>query len=142
MIPRTLRGIPLLTAIAREIPPSRAGGPTPQATSHLENRLDHLRRAGGREIVGRGDHPLEPQDPDPMPIPLHRAGGRDRRRKTTPNRPVATRFGTITLGRFLDPPIRGVERSIVPREIRPGVDARHAPAAPAERVAGAASGQP
>src|SRR5512142_3304928 len=74
-----------------------------------------------------------------MPIPLHFAGDWYRRRNKTPNRQVATLFGTITLWRFLYQPIHGVVRSIFPLEIRLGIEARPATPALAERVADAAS---
>jgi hypothetical protein len=139
LIPLTLRLIPLIAEIAREIQQFRMVEPTPQSTYHFENRLDHLLREMGREIVDWVYNHLEPQDPELMPIPLHFAGDWYRRRNKTPNRQVATLFGTITLWRFLYQPIHGVERSIFPLEIRLGIEARHATPALAERVADAAS---
>src|SRR5512144_620453 len=61
-----------------------------------------------------------------------------RRRAKTPNRCVATLFGTITLWRYLYQPIHGVERSIFPLEIRLGLAAGRATPALAGRVAHAA----
>jgi hypothetical protein len=139
LIPLTLRLIPLIIEIAREIQQFRTVEPTPQSTYHFENRLDHLLREIGREIVGWVYNHLEPDDPDRMPIHLHFAGDWYRRRKKTPNRHVATLFGTITLWRFLYQPIPGVERSIFPLAIRLGIEARHATPALAERVADGAS---
>src|SRR5512135_1095673 len=139
LFPLTLRLIPLITEIAREVQRFRMAEPTPQSTYHFENRLDHLLREMGREIVGWVYNHLEPDDPDRMPIHLHFDGDWYRRRKKTPNRQVATLFGAITLWRFLYQPIHGVERSIFPLEIRLGIEAHHATPALAERVADAAS---
>jgi hypothetical protein len=139
LIPLTLRLIPLITEIAREVQRFRTAELTPQATYHFENRLDHLLRQVGREIVGWVYNHLEPDDPDRIPIHLHCDGDWSRRRKKTPNRQVATLFGAITLRRFLYQPIHGVERSIFPLEIRLGIEADHATPALAERVADAAS---
>jgi hypothetical protein len=141
LIPLTLRLIPLIVEVAREIQRFRSGEPTPQATYHFENRLDHLLRGMGREIVDWVYNHLEPHDPERMPIHLHFDGDWYRRRGRTPNRQVATLFGTITLWRFLYQPIHGVERSIFPLEIRLRIEARRATPALAERVAeGAACG--
>jgi hypothetical protein len=139
LIPLTLRLIPLIAAIAREIQRFRTLEPTPQSTYQFENRLDHLLREMGREIIDWVYNHLEPDDPGLMPIHLHFAGDWYRRRHKTPNRHVATLFGTITLWRFLYQPIHGVERSLFPLEIRLGIEARHATPALAERVADAAS---
>src|SRR3954464_3772802 len=62
-----------------------------------------------------------------------------RRRFKSPNRTVATLFGTITLWRMLYQPLHGVERSIVPLEIRLGLEAGLATPALAERAAQAAA---
>ena len=74
----------------------------------------------------------------PMPDHLRFDGDWYRRRDKTPNRRVATLFGTITLWRYLYQPIHGVERSIFPLEIRLGLAAGRATPALAERVAHAA----
>src|SRR4051794_1022938 len=134
LIPLTLRLIPHIAAIAREIQLVRSGSPTPQATYQFENRLDHLLREMGREIVGWVYNHLEPQEPELVPLHLSFDGDWYRRRKTSPNRQVATLFGTITLWRFLYQPIDGVERSIFPLEMGLGLEARHATPALAERV--------
>jgi len=134
LIPLTVRLIPHIASIAQEIQLLRSGLLTPQATYHFENRLDHLLREIGREIVGWVYNHLEPDDPAWMPRHLHFDGDWYRRRKKTPNRQVATVFGTITLWRFLYQPIPGVERSIFPLEMRLGIEARHATPALAERV--------
>ncbi len=62
-----------------------------------------------------------------------------RRRFKSPNRTVATLFGTITLWRMLYQPLHGIERSIVPLEIRLGLEAGLATPALAERAAQAAA---
>src|SRR5512135_2683523 len=139
LFPLTLRLIPLITEIARQVQRFRMAEPTPQSTYHFENRLDHLLREMGREIVGWVYIHLEPNDPDLMPIHLPVAGDWYRRRNKTPNRKVATRFGIIILGRFLYQPSHGIERSIFPLEIRLGIEARHATPALAVRVADGAS---
>src|SRR5512138_549729 len=138
LIPLTLRLIPLIAEIAREIQQFRMVEPTPRSTYHFENRLDHLLREMGREIVDWVYNHLEPHDPELMSIPLHFAGDWYRRRNKTPNRQVATLFGTITLWRYLYQPIHGVERSIFPLEIRLGLAAGRATPALAGRVAHAA----
>ena len=61
-----------------------------------------------------------------------------RRRSKTPNRKVATLFGTITLWRMLYQPLHGIEPSIFPLEIRLGLEAGLATPGVAERVAQAA----
>src|SRR5512143_1122974 len=60
LIPLTLRLIPLIAEIAREIQQFRMVEPTPQSTYHFENRLDHLLREMGREIVDWVYNHLEP----------------------------------------------------------------------------------
>ena len=61
-----------------------------------------------------------------------------RRRSKTPNRKVATLFGTITLWRMLYQPLHGIEPSIFPLEIRLGLEAGLATPGVAERVGQAA----
>jgi len=134
LIPLTCRLIPHIADIAREIQQFRSGEPTPQAAYDFENRIEVRLRQIGREIVEWVYNHLEPQEPERMPIHLHFDGQGYRRRKKSPNRQVATLFGTITLWRFLYQPIEGVERSIFPLEIRLGIEARHATPALAERV--------
>ena len=65
-----------------------------------------------------------------MPSHLHFDGTWYRRRAKTPNRGIATLFGTITLWRYLYQPIHGVERSIFPLEIRLGIETPAAPRPP------------
>src|SRR3954447_4720009 len=62
-----------------------------------------------------------------------------RRRSKTPNRKVATLFGTITLWRMLYQPLHGIEPSILALEIRLEVAGGLATPALAERVAQAAA---
>src|SRR3954463_5983526 len=83
LIPLTVRLIPLIAEIARKIQLFRSGTPTPQATYHFENRLDHLLREIGCEIVGWVYNHLEPDDPQGMPIHLSFDGDWYRRRKKT-----------------------------------------------------------
>jgi hypothetical protein len=61
-----------------------------------------------------------------------------RRRSKTPNRKVATLFGTITLWRMWYQPLHGIEPSIFPLEMGLGLEAGLATPALAERVARAA----
>jgi hypothetical protein len=74
-----------------------------------------------------------------MPSQMDFQGVWYRRRFKSPNRTVATLFGTITLWRMLYQPVHGVERSIVPLEIRLGLEAGLATPALAERAAQAAA---
>jgi hypothetical protein len=134
LIPLTRQLIPRIVEIAQEIQLFRSGELTPQATDHFENRIEELLRQIGREIVEWVYNHLEPQEPERMPIHLYFDGQGYRRRKKSPNRKVATLFGTITLWRFLYQPMDGVERAIFPLEIRLGIEARHATPALAERV--------
>ena len=59
-------------------------------------------------------------------------------RAISPNRKVATLFGTITLWRYLYQPLHGVEPSIFPLEIRLGLEVGLATPALTERVGQAA----
>ncbi len=74
-----------------------------------------------------------------MPNQMCFQGEWSRRRFKSPNRPLATLFGTITLWRMLYQPLDGVERASVPLEIRLGLEAGLATPALAERAAQAAT---
>jgi hypothetical protein len=74
-----------------------------------------------------------------MPPQLRCDGDWYRRRTKTPNRSVATLFGTITLWRYLYQPLHGVEHATFPLEIRLGLAAGRATPALAEWVARAAT---
>jgi hypothetical protein len=139
LFPLTLRLLPVLSRIGQLIVAFRAAGPTPSACYHFESQLQATLRELGRIIVEWTYNHLEPDDRHLMPKNLHGDGDWYRRRTKTPNRSVATLFGTITLWRYLYQPIHGVERSIFPLEIRLGLAAGRATPALAERVAHAAA---
>jgi hypothetical protein len=135
LLPLTLRLLPVISRIAQLIVNFRAAELTPSACYQFETELHDTLRELGRVIVEWTYNHLEPDDRHLMPDHLRFDGDWYRRRDKTPNRGVATRFGTITLWRYLDQPIDGVERSIFPLEIRLGLAAGHATPALAERVA-------
>src|SRR5208337_2262444 len=76
--------------------------------------------------------------PGDMPNQMCLQGVWYRCRSKTPNRTVATLFGTITLWRYLYQPLHGVEPSIFPLEIRLGLEVGLATPALTERVGQAA----
>ena len=137
--PLTLRLLPILTRIAQLIVAFRAAEPTPSAGYDFESQLHATLRDLGRIIVEWTYNHLEPDDRHLMPNHLRFDGDWYRRRAKTPNRAVATLFGTITLWRYLYQPIHGIERSIFPLESRLGRAAGRATPALAERVARAAA---
>jgi hypothetical protein len=100
--------------------------------------LDQLRELG-RIIVEWTLNHIEPHDRKDMPNQMCFQGVWYRRRCKTPNRKVATLFGTITVWRMLYQDVHGVEPSIFPLEIRLGLEARLATPALTERVAQAAT---
>ncbi len=138
-MPLTLRLLPVIARIAQLIVAFRAAESTPSACYHFEAQLHDALRELGRIILEWAYNHLEPDDPHLMPHHLRFDGDWYRRRAKTPNRGVATRFGTITLWRFLYQPIHGIERSIFPLEIRLGLAAGRATPALAERAAHAAA---
>src|SRR3954464_9917400 len=139
LLPLTLRLLPVISRIGQLILNFHASPPTPSACHQFESQLHDALRELGR-VVGEGTYnPLEPDDRHLMPGHLRFHGDWYRRRDKTPNRGVATRFGTITLWRHLYQPIHGVERSIFPLEIRLGLAAGRATPALAQRVARAAA---
>ena len=137
--PLTLRLLPVITRIAQLIVAFRAAEPTPSACYHFEIQLHATLRDLGRILVEWTYNHLEPDDRHLMPNHLRFDGDWYRRRAKTPNRSVATLFGTITLWRYLYQPIHGIERSIFPLELRLGLAASRATPALAERVARAAT---
>jgi len=139
LFPLTLRLLPVITRIAQLIVAFRAAEPTPAACYHFETQLHATLRDLGRIIVEWTYNHLEPDDRHLMPNHLLWDGVWYRRRTKTPNRALATLFGTITLWRYLYQPIHGIERSIFPLEIRLGLAAGRATPALAERVARAAT---
>jgi hypothetical protein len=139
LLPLTLRLLPALSRIAQLIAAFRAAEPTPAACHHFETQLQAALREIGRIIVEWTFNHLETDDPRLLPAHLRVDGDWYRRRAKTPNRSIATLFGTITLWRHLYQPIHGVERAIFPLEIRLGLVAGRATPALAERVARAAT---
>jgi hypothetical protein len=139
LLPLTRRLLPVIARIGQLIVVFRAGEPTPSACYQFETQLHDALRELGRVLVEWTYNHLEPDDHHLMPGHLRFDGDWYRRRDKTPNRGVATRFGTITLWRYLYQPIDGVERSIFPLEIRLGLAAGRATPALAERVARAAA---
>jgi hypothetical protein len=139
LLPLTLKLLPVLSRVAHLIVTFRAAEPTPAACHHFETQLQVNLRELGRIIVEWTYNHLEPDDRRLMPDHLRFDGDWYRRRAKTPNRSVATLFGTITLWRYLYRPIHGVERSIFPLEIRLGLAAGRATPALAERAAHAAA---
>jgi hypothetical protein len=133
--PLTLRLLPVISRIGQLIVRFRAAPLTPSACYQFETQLHDVLRELGRIVVEWTYNHLEPDDRHLMLDHLHFDGDWYRRRDKTPNRSVATLFGTITLWRHLYQPIHGVERSIFPLELRLGLAAGRATPALAERVA-------
>jgi hypothetical protein len=138
LLPLTLEILPVISRVAQLIVAFHAAEPTPSACHLFETRLQAMLRELGRIIVEWTYNRLEPDDRLLMPGHLRLDGDWYRRRDKSPNRSVATLFGTITLWRYLYRPVHGVERSIFPLEIRLGLAAGRATPALAERVARAA----
>ena len=136
--PLTARLIPVITELGRLIVHFRRADVTPQAGHRFETRLRELLRELGRIIVEWTFNHLEPHDRQDLPGRIESGGTRYRRRSKTPNRSVATLFGTITLWRMLYQDVHGVEPSIFPLEIRLGLEVGRATPALAERAARAA----
>lgn len=135
LLPLTPRLLPVITRIAQLIVAFRAAELTPSACHHFESQLQAALRELGRIIVDWTYNHLEPDDCHLMPGHLRFDGEWYRRRAKSPNRSVATLFGTITLWRYLYQPIHGIERSIFPLEVRLGLAAGRATPALAERAA-------
>jgi hypothetical protein len=142
LLPLTARLLPVITELGRFIARFRRADATPQACHRFETRLQELLRELGRIIVEWTFNHLEPHDRRDLPGQIESGGTRYRRRGKTPNRSVATLFGTITLWRMLYQDVHGVEPSIVPLEVRLGLEAGRATPALAERAARAAVTHP
>jgi hypothetical protein len=139
LFPLTVRLIPVITQIGCLIVRFRRADVTPQTCHQFETQLQVQLRELGRIMVEWTFNHLEPHDHRDMPSQICFQGVWYRRRFKSPNRTVATLFGTITLWRMLYQPLHGVERSIVPLELRLGLEAGLATPALAERTAQAAT---
>jgi hypothetical protein len=139
LLPLTVRLVPVITEVGRLIVRFRRADPTPQACHQFETQLQDQLRELGRIIVEWTLNHIEPHDRKDMPNQICFQGVWYRRRCKTPNRKVATLFGTITVWRMLYQDVHGVEPSIFPLEIRLGLEARLATPALTERVAQAAT---
>jgi hypothetical protein len=139
LCPLTVRLVPVITEVGRLIVRFRRAEPTPQGCHQVETQLHDQLRELGRIIVEWTFNHIEPHDRRDMPNQICFQGVWYRRKKKTPNRKVATLFGTITVWRMLYQPLHGVEPSIFPLEIRLGLEAGLATPALTERVAQAAT---
>ena len=101
LLPLTVRLIPVLTEIGRLIVGFRRAELTPQVCRQFETQLHAQLRELGRIIVAWTFNHIEPRDRRDMPNQMCFQGVWYRRRSKTPNRKVATLFGTITLWRYL-----------------------------------------
>ena len=101
LFPLTVRLIPVITQIGRLIVRLRKSELTPQACHQFETQLHDQLRELGRLIGEWTFNHIESRDRRDMPSQMcfHRVWYR--RRSKTPNRKVATLFGTITLWRYL-----------------------------------------
>src|SRR5262249_15633942 len=138
LVPLTVRLVPVLAQIGRLLVRFRRAELNPQAGHQFETPLQELRRGLGRIIVEWTFKHLEPRHKTDMPKQMGFQGTLGCHRGKTPNRSVATVFGTITLWRWRYQPLHGVESSIVPLELRFGLEVGLATPALAERVAQAA----
>jgi hypothetical protein len=139
LFPLTVRLVPVITEVGRLIVRFRRNEPTPQSCHQFETQLQDQLRELGRIIVEWTLNHIEPHDRKDMPNQMCFQGVWYRRRCKTPNRKVATLFGTITVWRMLYQDVHGVEPSIFPLEIRLGLEAGLATPALTERVAQAAT---
>jgi hypothetical protein len=142
LLPLTVRLIPVITELGRLIAPFRRADTTPRACHRFETRLQELLRESGRIILEWTFNHLEPHDRRELPGQIESGGTWYRRRSKTPNRSVATLFGTILLWRTLYQDVHGIEPSIFPLEVRLGLEAGRATPALAERAARAAVASP
>ena len=138
LLPLTARLIPVITELGRVIVAFRRAESATQACYRFETHLQELLRELGRIIVEWTFNHLEPHDRKGLPGQIESGGTWYRRRGKTPNRKVATPFGTITLWRMLYQDVHGVEPSIFPLEVRLGLESGRATPALAERATRAA----
>jgi hypothetical protein len=139
LFPLTIRLIPVIAEVGRLITRFRKAELTPHACHQFETQLHDRLRELGRLIVEWTFNQIEPHDGRDMPNQMCFQGVWYRRRSKTPNRKVATLFGTISVWRMLYQPLHGVEPSIFPLEMRLGLEAGLCTPALTERVAQAAA---
>jgi hypothetical protein len=139
LLPLTVRLIPVIAEVGRLIVRFRRAELTPQACHQFETQLRDRLRELGRLVVEWTFNHIEPHDGRDMPKQMCFQGVWYRRRSKTPNRKVATLFGTIGVWRMLYQPLHGVEPSIFPLEMRLGLEAGLCTPALTERVAQAAT---
>lgn len=112
LLPLSFPLLPVIVRIGQLIVTFRSAAPTPSSCAHFEVQLHDRLRELGLIIVAWTYNHIEPDDPLLMPGHLRFDGDWYRRRAKTPNRGVATLFGTITLWRYLYQPIHGLERDL------------------------------
>jgi hypothetical protein len=139
LLPLTFRLVPVITQMGRLVVRFRKSEPAPSICHQFETQLQDRLRELGRIIVEWTFNHVEPHEWRDMPKQISFEGVWYRRRRKTPNRTVATLFGTITLWRMLYQPLHGVEPSIFPLEIHLGLEAGLSTPALTERVALAAT---
>jgi hypothetical protein len=140
LFPLTVRLIPSIAQIGRLIVRFRRADLNPRVVHRFEAQLQELVRELGRIILEWTLNHLEPHDRKDMPKQVQVQGLWYRRRSKTPNRSVATLFGTITLWRMLYQETQGIEPAIFPLELHLGLGVGLATPALAERAARAAAG--
>ncbi len=96
LFPLTVRLIPVIAQIGPLIVRFRRAEVTPQTCHQFETQLQVLLRELGRLLVEWTFNHLEPHDRRDMPNQMCFQGVGYRRRFKSPNRTVATLFGTIT----------------------------------------------
>jgi hypothetical protein len=139
LLPLTVRIIPVIAEVGRLIVRFRKADSTSQLCHEFETHLRDRLRELGRLIVEWTFNHIEPHDRADMPKQMCFQGVWYRRRSKTPNRKVATLFGTITVWRMLYQALHGVEPSIFPLEMQLGLEAGLCTPALTERVALAAT---
>src|SRR5262249_9734279 len=108
LFPLTVRLIPVIAQIGRLIVRFRRAHLSSQAAHECETQVHtHVRELGRLLLEWTFTH-LEPHDRKDMPPQIEVRGTWYRRRSKTPNRSVATLFGTITVWRMLYQETQGI----------------------------------